>query len=181
MVIIYVSLIIVFGIIILFSSKHFSPIPYFPTNKKDLSKIIQVLELKNNQTVIDLGAGDGIIIFKAAEEALKKHLNAQFVAIEINPVLILFLNIRRLLHPNKRNIKIVFGDMFKMKLNNLTFDISNLTFYLYISPWFLEKVSKKVLTSFPNAKIISYMYPIKSLKKKERIIKGKNSVFIYNA
>ncbi len=36
-------------IIFLFASPQLSPIPYFPTNKKDLPQIINALKLKNNQ------------------------------------------------------------------------------------------------------------------------------------
>ena len=87
-------------IIFIFSSKKFSPIPYFPSQPVDLPLIIKALNLKSNQTVFDLGAGDGIIIFKAAQQAYKQKLNTQFVAVEINPVLILILHLRRLFHPN---------------------------------------------------------------------------------
>ena len=88
--------IFVIVIIFLFSSKALSPIPYFPSNKHDLPLIIKALNLKNNQTVIDLGAGDGIVIFEAAKIAYKRKLNTRFVAVEINPVLILVLHLRRL-------------------------------------------------------------------------------------
>ena len=39
---------------------------------------------------------------------------------------------------------------------------------------------KKVLKEIPKARIVSYMYPIKSLRHKEKLIKGKNFVFIYS-
>ena len=55
--------------------------------------------------MIDLGAGDGIVIFKAASQAFQKRLNTKFIAVEINPVLILILYLRRLFHPNKKILK----------------------------------------------------------------------------
>ena len=177
--------IVIFFIIILiiffFSSKTLSPIPYFPSQQADLPKIIKALNLKNNQTVFDLGAGDGIIIFETAKESLKQKLNTKFIAVEINPVLILILLLRRLFHPNKKNIKIVYGDIFSMNYQKLlTFNFSLLTFYLYISPWFLEKVIENCKMKNKNFNVVSYMYPVKSLKSKEKIIQGKNSIFIYN-
>src|SRR3972149_12020194 len=105
-------------ILLLFSSKKFSPIPYFPTQKADLSKIIKALKLKDSQTVIDLGGGDGIVVFRAAYEAQKQKLNTKFVAVEINPVLILILHLRRLFHPNKDNIIIIRDDIFKMNFSS---------------------------------------------------------------
>lgn len=168
-------------IIILFSFPQLSPVPYFPTNKKDLPLIVKALGLKNNQTVLDLGAGDGIVIFEAAKKAYKRKLNTKFVAVEINPVLILIMNIRYLFHPNRKNIKIVFGDIFKMNYKKLlTSNFSLLTFYLYISPWFLERVIPNLKFKISNFSIVSYMYPVKSLKSKEKIICGKNKIFVYN-
>lgn len=178
--VIFLIIAITLLIISLFASKRFSPIPYFPTNRKDIALIIKSLDLKNNQIICDLGAGDGIVIFEAAKKAHKKKVNTRFIAVEINPVMILILNLRRFLHPNKKNIRIVWGDLFKMNFQSLTFDFSLLTFYLYISPWFLEKVCKKILDEFPYARIVSYMYPITSLQKNEKIIQGKNNIYIYN-
>lgn len=187
----------------IFSSKKFSPVPYFPSNKKDMSLIVDSLDLKNNQTVIDLGAGDGIVVFEAATSALEKKLNTKFVAVDINPVLILILHLRRLFHPNKKNIRIIRGDFFDMSLRASAKQTkqkiatssdecrsprndkktmkrwNNVTIYLYISPWFLDKVTKRALQQIPQAKIVSYMYPVKSLKKRERIIQGKNNIFTY--
>ena len=177
---IFIFIAFLFLIIFVFSSKKLSPIPYFPSNKKDIASITKALGLSNNQTIFDLGAGDGIIIFAAAKVANKKKLNTKFVAVEINPILILILLIRLFFHPNKKNIKIIRDDIFKMKLSFPTTNYSLLTtFYLYISPWFLEKVAKKILHEFPKAKIISYMYPIKSLKNSEKKIQGKNTIFVY--
>ncbi len=176
-----VSIISIVVIIILFSSPKLSPIPYFPSQPVDIPKIIKALNLKDEQIVFDLGAGDGIIIFSAANDSSQRRLNTKFVAVEINPVLILILHLRRFFHPNKKNIKIVYGDIFTMNFNKLlTFNFSLLTFYLYISPWYLEKVIENCKLKIKNFNVVSYMYPIKSLKKKEKIIQGKNKVFVYN-
>jgi len=167
-------------IIVIFSSKKLSPIPYFPSQPVDLSLIVKALNLKNNQTVIDLGAGDGIVIFKAAGKAFQQKLNTQFVAVEINPILIFVMYLSRLFHPNKKNIKIVRDDIFKMNFDKLlTFNSSLLTFYLYISPWYLEKTINNCKLKIKNFSVVSYMYPVKSLKKSEKIIQGKNKIFIY--
>src|SRR3990167_10358427 len=81
----FLFILFIIGVLI-FSSKRFSPIPYFPTQTKDIPLIIKALNLKNNQTIIDLGAGDGIVIFTAAETSYDKDLNTKFVGVDINPV-----------------------------------------------------------------------------------------------
>jgi len=168
--------IFVIVIIFLFSSKALSPIPYFPSNKHDLPLIIKALNLKNNQTVIDLGAGDGIVIFEAAKIAYKRKLNTIFIAVEINIVLILIMYIRRLFHPNRKNIKIILGDIFNITMKQF----NNLTIYLYISPWYIEQAISNFKLQISNFSVVSYMYPIKSLKNKEKILRGKNKIFVYS-
>jgi len=176
--IVFIAIIIV--IILIFSSPKLSPIPYYPTNKHDLPLIIKALKLKNNQTVVDLGAGDGFVIFTAAKEAYERKLKTRFVAIEINPVLILIMNIKRFFHPNRKNIKIIHGNMFKPDFMNFINFKNFITVYLYISPWFIERVIENWKLKIENFSVVSYMYPVKSLKKKEKIIRGKNSIFVYN-
>ncbi|HEX7543159.1 MAG TPA: hypothetical protein VF385_03700 [Patescibacteria group bacterium] len=191
-------LVISFSIIFLFSSPKLSPIPYFPSQPVDIPKIIKVLNLKNDQIIFDLGAGDGIIIFGAAKSSFQNKLNTQFIAVEINPVLILILHLRRLFHPNRKNIKIVRDDIFRMNIkdqisnikvtsqkskipNNETMkQFNNVTIYLYISPWYLEKTISNIKNQISKYSVVSYMYSIKSLKNKEKIIQGKNSIFVYD-
>jgi 16S rRNA A1518/A1519 N6-dimethyltransferase RsmA/KsgA/DIM1 with predicted DNA glycosylase/AP lyase activity len=151
--------------------------------------IIKALSLKNYQTVIDLGAGDGIVIFKASSEALMKKLNTKFIAVEINPILILIIHFRRLFHPNRKNIKIIRDDIFRINIKNQISKIkttnqklktkNSVTIYLYISPWFLEKTVSNIKKQAPKFSVVSYMYPIKSLKSREKTIQGKNKIFIY--
>lgn len=186
-------------IICLFALPQLSPIPYFPSNKKDFPLIIQALRLKNNQVIFDLGAGDGGVLFEAAKVSRQKKLDTQFFAVEINPVLILILYLRRLFHRNKRNIKIVWGDLFKVTFRHpersegssvsVSLDSSprrlgaqndKITFYLYVSPWLLEKIVSRLKSQFKYFNIVSYMYPIKSLKKNEKIMRGKNTLYLYN-
>ncbi len=181
MLFIVLFIIIIFTTIAIFTFPQFSPIPYFPTNNKDLLLIIKALNLKNNQTVFDLGAGDGAVIFEAANEAFKRKLNTQFVAVEINPVLLVILFLRRLLNPNRENIKIVFANMFNVDYKKLlTFNFSLFTFYLYISPWHLEKTVANIKRQFKHFSVVSYMYEIKSLKLAKKMKGKKHPTFVYN-
>lgn len=163
---------IVFIIIVLFAFPQFSPIPYFPSNKKDLRLIIKAFNLQNNQTVIDLGAGDGLVIFAAAQEAYKKKLHTNFIAVEINPILILIMHIRKFFHPNRKNIKVMYGNIFNMNFQSLITNHQSLVYYLYISPWYIEKTLINIKNHFDHFSLVSYMYPVKSLAKKEKRIKG---------
>jgi len=182
----------IFIVIFLFSSPKLSPIPYFPSQPVDLPLIVKALGLKNNQTVIDLGAGDGIVIFEAAKSSYLKKFNTKFIAVEINPVLILVLYLRRFFHPNKKNIQIVKDDIFKINIKNKISKIkttdqnlklkNNITIYLYISPWFIEKTILNIKKQILVFSVVSYMYPlkVKGIFTKVSAIKGKNQIFIYS-
>jgi len=147
--------------------------------------IVKCLNLKNNQIIIDLGAGDGVVVFSAARTALKQKLNTKFIAIEINIILIIILYIQRFFHPNKNNIRIVWGDLFKFKVQSAKFKVITqnsklITFYIYISPWLIDQLIKNIKSEVKNFTLISYMYSVKLLAKKEIIIHGHNNIYIYN-
>jgi 16S rRNA A1518/A1519 N6-dimethyltransferase RsmA/KsgA/DIM1 with predicted DNA glycosylase/AP lyase activity len=179
MTIFIVILFLIFVIIIIFAFPQFSPIPYFPSNTKDMDLILRALKIRKDQTIIDLGAGDGIVIFEAAKYAQQQNLNSHFIAIDINPILVFIMYIRRLLHPNRKNIKIVWGDMFNYKFKIQKSKIK-MIIYLYISPWYIEKMVKILKKQFKKFSIVSYYYSIPSLHKIEKKAKGINSVFLYN-
>jgi len=166
--------IIIFIILLIFVSRKLSPVPYFPTNLKDIPLIIKALNLEKNNTVVDLGAGDGLVIFASAEEAFKKRFNTKFYAVEINPVLILILYLKRLFHKNRKNIFIIFDDFTKMRLKRF----NNSVFYLYLSPKYLNIVYKKIKTEAKNPKIASYFYKIPNQKLLKEI-RGKNNIYLY--
>ncbi|MFH0773375.1 MAG: rRNA adenine N-6-methyltransferase family protein [bacterium] len=181
MYLIIAFVVFLFIIVILFSFPQFSPIPYFPSNIKDLPLILDALSTHNNQTVIDLGAGDGIVILKAAEKAYQNKLNTQFIAVEINPVLLLVLYTRCFFHPNRKNIQIVNTNMFSMDYSSLvTSHHSLITFYIYISPWFIEKTVANITKQMETFNLVSYFYQVKCLQKyKEGIKEGVHKIYKY--
>lgn len=170
---------LVFYIIIIFAFPRFSPIPYFPSNKKDLPLILRALDIRSNQTIVDLGAGDGVIIFEAARQAFLNKLTTQFYAVEINPILLLVLHIRRLLHPNKVNIHITKRDMFTMAYDDILKE-GSVTFYLYISPWFIKKTVDNIAKQVSKFNLVSYFYRVTCLPRhKEEQKQGVHSLYTY--
>lgn len=178
---IFVTVIILFFLLLTpFLFKKFSPIPYFPTNRKDMPLIMNTITLKDNQVFFDLGAGDGIIVFELAKKSQTMKLDTQFVAIELNPILVFILHIRRLLHTNRNNIIIIWGDMFTYDYKSYVKNKqTEFLFYLYISPWFLEQATTVIRSLDMPVHIISYFYPIHSLKASEKKLKGIHTVYNY--
>ncbi len=171
----FLAALIIFLVFLLyiFVSRKRSPVPYFPTNKKDIPLIIKALNLKLNHTVVDLGAGDGVVIFKAAEETYKRGFGTKFYAVEINPILILILYLKKLFHENRKNIHILFDDFTKMDLKR--FD--NAMFYLYLSPKYLNIVYKRIKSEVKKPKIVTYFYKPNKIVKYKKIIGANNLYF----
>lgn len=175
----YFIIIILILALFVFSNKKISPIPYYPTNSSDIPLVLKLFNLKNNQIIIDLGAGDGKIIFKTADLAYKKNLNTKFFAVEINPLLILIMHFKVFFHPNKKNIKIIFSDMFKLNLKKIFAENqSQITFYIYISPWYMKSILKNLKKQLKRFTIISYFYPVLKLRPK-KVLSGKNKIYLY--
>lgn len=61
----------------------FLELPYVATKKNKISTIIELANLKKNETAIDLGSGDGRLLFAAAQKG------AFATGYEVNPMLVL--------------------------------------------------------------------------------------------
>ena len=84
---ILIALIFFCGIMILFFlSRTLSPVPYFPSNYKDLKLIIKTLlhhcakNKTTNTVIIDYGAGTGTVVFPAVSQAHKRNIPLTFIA-----------------------------------------------------------------------------------------------------
>ncbi len=171
-------ILVILVIIIIFAFPTFSPVPYYPSHRQDLSLIISTFNLHNNQTIVDLGAGDGRVIFSAATQALRQQTNTRFIAVEINPILAIILLIRRQLHPNKKNITVLATDFLKLTPRQLETRHQALLFYTYATPWLIDKIVDMV-KQFPGKKtLISYFYPTNNLTAQIKK-KGVNRLYVY--
>lgn len=68
--------ILAFGLVLLVGP------PYMPTLRKQITAALDLLDLKEGETLLELGSGDGRVMRMAAERGLK------VVGIEINPLLV---------------------------------------------------------------------------------------------
>ncbi|HEX9153718.1 MAG TPA: class I SAM-dependent methyltransferase [Candidatus Saccharimonadales bacterium] len=57
--------------------------PYLPTRRKQVEAALDLLNMKEGETLLDLGSGDGRVMLEAAKRGLK------VVGVEINPLLVL--------------------------------------------------------------------------------------------
>lgn len=103
---------------------------YFLKDKSVLSKIIDTLELKQEDTVLEIGAGTGVLTYPVADKVEK------VIAVEIDPRLCAFLK--------KDNITVVQEDFLKMDLSGFPPSVklvSNLPYYI-TTPIIIKVVDK---------------------------------------
>lgn len=82
------------GLLALFGVTALTGAPYVPSQRRELRQAFQKLyPLSQNDFVVDIGAGDGVVLRVARE------FGARGVGYEINPILVL---IARLLHTDVR-------------------------------------------------------------------------------
>src|SRR3990167_7688400 len=91
-IIILLLTIILFGIF--FTIDTFLDLPYVATKRDKIETIIKLAQIKPKETVVDLGSGDGRLLFAAAQKG------ALAIGYEINPFLVLLTQIKAILfHP----------------------------------------------------------------------------------
>ncbi|MBU2229083.1 hypothetical protein KJ810_01595 [Patescibacteria group bacterium] len=153
-----------------------NPVPYVPTDKKTIEKMIAVAKIKQGDKVIDLGSGIGKIVF-----AVAKHHTGEVIGIEKSRLLFSISRLWALLKKGKGKIKFVRGDFTKYPLGNINIVMCFLTPEGILS--IEEKLTKELLK---GAMILSYMFPIENIRgfKETKIpLKEKkktNYLFVYN-
>lgn len=111
----------------------FSQVPYVPSSKKELTKAMELLDVEGNDEVLDIGSGDGRVIFFFS----KRYPNTHFTGIDSNWILISWSKLVALLLL-RRNVTFIHT-------NALTFDYSRFTkIYMYLIPSFIDKVMEIV-------------------------------------
>jgi cyclopropane fatty-acyl-phospholipid synthase-like methyltransferase len=121
-------------------------VPFVSSSETVIHKMIEVVELKPDETLFDLGCGDGRIIVTAAQTA-----GAKCVGIERRKELAFEAN-KKIRDLNlSRRTAVVFGDFFSLDLSSADVVVSYL----------LTAVNKKLAPKLdrelkPKAKVISH-------------------------
>jgi SAM-dependent methyltransferase len=88
---------------------------YEPTYRRAVDAMLRYAEVGPNDTVYDLGAGTGAIVFRAA-----RAYRARVVGVEIEPFRVLILRLRRRLGPFADRITLVWGDLYGLQFGEAT-------------------------------------------------------------
>ena len=145
-------LFVVFVVVISFSFVVLFGAPYLPVMTASAEQAIDLLDLKEGQTIIDLGSGEGKILRLAA----KRNLNV--IGYELNPILFLisYLSTRRY----GRRVKIVYGNFWSKEIPSAD------AIFVFLLPKYMEKLDEKISKIRLNhgLKLVSYSFQIPGKK-----------------
>lgn len=141
--------------------------PFVPVSFKIVRGMLFLAELKEGETVYDLGCGDGRIVVEAGRKyevkaiGVEKYLGIWFLA-----------NLRNLLFGLPA--RILLQDIFKVDLKNAD------VVFCYLFPETMEKLKRKFVSELkPGSRIISYIFEIKGWQPKNIKKIGKNKIYVY--
>lgn len=88
----------------------FLDLPYVATDRKKIETIIKFAQIKKGQTVVDLGSGDGRLLFASAQKG------ARSIGYELNPLLIILTAIHAKLRGLSNQIEVRRQNLWKADL-----------------------------------------------------------------
>jgi len=134
-----------------------------PTHRVQARKMIELAAIKPGDTIFDLGAGHGRLLFFAAAAG------AIAIGYELNPILVLYIRLRAFLYRQK-NVHIHCRSLFTADTKNAD------TVFCFLFPKYMAKLEDKLFSEMkPGAKIIAYVFPF---PHKKHALKTEG-VFVY--
>jgi SAM-dependent methyltransferase len=164
------SLMLMVAFILEIAGWMWTGVPFVPTKAHAIEALPKSLSLTDSSVVFDLGCGDGRVL-----HALAQKSGAECIGYEKAPVPYLAAIVHSLLFP-KKNVRIVYGDMYRAPLERATH------VYLYLFPPLMQRllpILKEKLR--PGAVVVSCDFRFKTLEPSSIIPSGdgKNARTLY--
>ncbi len=137
---------------------------YSPSSMKVVRKMLDMADVDSEDLVYDLGSGDGRIVIEASE-----RFRALGIGVEADPLRVLWSNIKISRRGLRKNVRIIWGNLFHQNLSHATVVV------LFLWGRTNEKLKDKLQEELrPGTRIVSYVWkfdgwnPVK-VDEKERI------------
>ncbi len=124
--------------------------PFVPSSKHAVRAMVKLARIKPGQAVIDVGSGDGRLLFEAADQG------ATATGIEINPDLVLLTRLRAMQGPYRGKVRVLWKNLWKADVRHAD------VVFVYLIPWRMEKLAEKLEDELkPGALVISnsFIFP----------------------
>jgi ribosomal protein L11 methylase PrmA len=123
---------------------------YQPTPRRSVEAMLRLAEVGPRDTLFDLGAGTGAIVFRAA-----RIYRARVVGVEVEPIRVAILRARRAAGPFSDRIDLRWGNFFDLDFRPATV----VTAFLW--PGAMVRLRPKLEAELPpGARVVSHCHPI---------------------
>jgi SAM-dependent methyltransferase len=123
---------------------------YQPTPRASVEMMLRFAEVSPRDTVYDLGAGTGAIVFRAA-----RTYRARVLGVEVEPIRMLILRLRRRFGPFGDRISLRWGNLFRLDFREATV----VTAFLW--PGAMARLRPKFESELPHgARIVSHCHKV---------------------
>ncbi len=132
--------------------------PFVPSSKRAVEAMVTLAKLRPGQTVIDVGSGDGRVLFEAAKQG------ANSVGIEINPYLVLYTRIQAFFGPHRKSVTVLWKNLWAADLSQAD------VMFVYLIPWKMDVLAEKLKRELkPGALVISnsFIFPKWKIERKD--------------
>jgi hypothetical protein len=123
---------------------------YQPTPRRSAEMMLRFAEVGPQDTLYDLGAGTGAIVFRAA-----RVYRARVVGVEVEPVRYLILKLRRSLGPFADRISLRRGNLFDLEFRDAT------VISVFLWPGLMARLRPKLEAELAaGARVVSYCHKV---------------------
>ena len=159
-----IVLIILAGMVVL---PIFSGAPWHPLLPGTIRRILNFAEIKQGETICDLGCGEGRVLVTAAKE-----YSARGVGIEIDPIKV---GLARMLAKFKnvdQQVKIIRGNIFEFVPQDAD------VVYLYLTHQAMDRLFPEILKKLkPTVRIVTYRFCIRGMTPEK--VSADKTLFLY--
>lgn len=142
--------------------------PYAPTRRLVVKKAFDELGIGSDDVLVDLGAGDGKIVFESSNRGARSY------GYELSPIMWGIAWVRSLFH---KDASIVFGNFYNRKIEDATI------VFAFLMPDNMPRVKKWLARqSVPRGRyLLAYMFPFQD-EPPLRIVRAKDCgpIYIYD-
>ncbi len=145
-------LLVLFLVILCFSFVIFFGAPYLPVMSNSANQALDLLNLTEGQTILDLGSGGG----KVLRVAGRKKIRA--IGYELNPILCLISYLTTIRY--KSNVKVICGNFWSKELPDAD------AVFVFLLPKYMKKLDGKLkrMKLSHDLKLVSFAFEIPGKK-----------------
>lgn len=147
--------------VFIFSISLLRGVPFVRSEKRVINEALKYLNISNKDIFVDIGSGDGFVIFKCA----KTYKAKKYIGLELDRFLIFFSNFLKILSKQKDNISFVNINAF-----NYNYSKSN-KIYMYLTTELVSSLMPKLQKELPkNTEVVSCVFGFgKDFEKKNKV------------